>query len=169
MDIEGILEDLGMDLLPRPGLRQHGIEGYLARDPRIIVVGEAIFSYLPRACFTIAEEVCHLILEYHLWQGRKLSRGAAGHELDEKQHMFPEKDARSLAAALLMPRQSFMEVFHVKKQELEATGASPLGVLRATLEHVADVFQVSLRAATRRARKLKLISPDELKSLLPDR
>lgn len=169
VDIEGILEDLGMDLLPRPGLRQHGIEGYLARDPRIIVVDESIFSYLPRARFTIAEEVCHLILEYRLWQGRKLPRGAAGHELDEKQHTFIEKDASSLAAALLMPRQAFVEVFHGKRQELEATGAPLLSVLRTTLERVADVFQVSPLAAIRRARKLKLISLGELKGLLPDR
>jgi len=33
VDIEGILEDLGMDLLPRRDFRQYA-EGYLARDPR---------------------------------------------------------------------------------------------------------------------------------------
>ena len=31
VDIEGILEDLGLDLLPRRGVRPHA-EGYLARD-----------------------------------------------------------------------------------------------------------------------------------------
>jgi hypothetical protein len=36
---------------------------YLARDPRLVVVDEAIFTYMPRARFTLAEKVCHLILE----------------------------------------------------------------------------------------------------------
>ena len=63
IDIEGILEDMGLELLPRRGFRRHA-EGYLARDPRIVVVDESIFAYMPRARFTLAEEVCHLILEY---------------------------------------------------------------------------------------------------------
>ena len=41
----GILEDLGMDLLPRRDFRQYA-EGYLARDPRLVVVDEKIFTYL---------------------------------------------------------------------------------------------------------------------------
>jgi hypothetical protein len=36
VDIEGILEDLGLDLLPRRGIRPHA-EGYLARDPRPLI------------------------------------------------------------------------------------------------------------------------------------
>lgn len=42
-DIEGVLEDLGAELFPRRKLRRHA-EGYLARDPRLIVVDEAIFA-----------------------------------------------------------------------------------------------------------------------------
>ncbi len=57
VDIGGRLEDLGLELRPRQGVRKHA-EGYLARDHRWIVVDESIFSYLPRARFTIAEEVC---------------------------------------------------------------------------------------------------------------
>jgi hypothetical protein len=33
IDIEGILEDMGLELLSRRGFRRHA-EGYLARDPR---------------------------------------------------------------------------------------------------------------------------------------
>lgn len=167
VDIEAILEDLGLELLPRQGFRKYA-EGYLANDPRYIVVDESILSYMPRARFTIAEEVCHLILEYKLWQGGRLPKGARGHELNEKQHLFVEKDASSLASALLMPQTAFTEQFLTKRRELEATGAPALNVLRETLKQVADIFQVSPRAAIRRARKLKLISLDELKRLLPD-
>lgn len=167
VDIEAILEDLGLELLPRQGFRKYA-EGYLASDPRYIVVDESILSYMPRARFTIAEEVCHLILEYRLWQGSHLPKGARGHELDEQQHMFVEKDASSLASALLMPRATFIEVFHTKRRDLEVTGAPTLNVIRETLKQVADVFQVSPRATIRRGRKLRLISLDELKRLLPE-
>lgn len=168
VDIEGILEDLGLELLPRRGFRRHA-EGYLARDPRLIVVDESIFAYLPRARFTLAEEVCHLVLEYKLWSGGKLPQGADGHELSEKQHIFIEKDASTLAAALLLPSAEFAATFNSKLRELEATGAPELNVLRETVKHVADVFQVSPAAAGYRARKLRLISVEMLKALLPSK
>jgi len=167
VDIEGILEDLGMELLPRRGFRQHA-EGYLANDPRIIVVDEAIFSYMPRARFTIAEEVSHLILEYRLWTGGKLPAGARSHELTEEQHFFVEKDARSLASALLMPRVAYTETFSARQREMTSTGAPAITIVREALRHTAEVFQVSPRAAAQRALKLKLISRDELRRLFPE-
>jgi len=166
VDIEGILEDFGLELLPRRGFRRYA-EGYLARDPRLIVVDESIFAYLPRARFTLAEEVCHLVLEYKLWTGGTLPHGASGHELSEKQHVFIEKDASSLASVLLLPAAEFIASFNSKLRELEATGAPQLNVLRETLKHVADVFQVSPAAAGFRSRKLRLISAEMLKELLP--
>lgn len=168
VDIEGILEDLGLELLPRRGFRRHA-EGYLARDPRLIVVDESIFAYLPRARFTLAEEVCHLVLEYKLWTSGKLPHGADGHELSEQQHVFIEKDASSLASMLLLPAAEFAATFNSKLRELEATGAAQVNVLRETVKHVADVFQVSPQAAGFRCRKLRLISADMLKALLPSR
>jgi Zn-dependent peptidase ImmA (M78 family) len=167
VDIEGILEDLGMDLLPRRGVRPHA-EGYLARDPRIIVVDEKIFTYPPRARFTLAEEVSHLVLEYELWKGGCLPAGADSHELSEQQHFFVEKDAKSLASALLMPAAIFAEIFNAKRRELEAAAAPQLNALRETLKHAGDAFQVSPKAAAVRALKLKLISRDALLHLFPD-
>lgn len=166
VDIEGILEDLGLELLPRRRVRRYA-EGYLARDPRLIVVDESIFAYLPRARFTLAEEVCHLVLEYKLWTGGALPVGADGHELSEAQHVFIEKDASSLASMLLLPAAEFSATFNAKLRELEATGAPQFNVLRETVKHAADVFQVSPAAAGWRARKLKLISVETLKALLP--
>jgi Zn-dependent peptidase ImmA (M78 family) len=156
IDIEGILEDMGLELLPRRGFRRHA-EGYLAHDPRIVVVDESIFAYMPAARFTLAEEVCHLILEYKLWSGGRLPDGADSHELSERQHISIEKDADGLASALLLPAGEFEAAFNAKLRELEATGAPELNVLRETLRHVADVFQVTPLAAARRARKLGLI------------
>jgi len=166
VDIEGILEDLGLDLLPRRGFRHHA-EGYLARDPRLIVVDEKIFTYPPRARFTLAEEVSHLVLEDELWKGGRLPVGADSHELSEQQHFFVEKDAKSLASALLMPAAIFGEVFSARRRELEATGAPALNILRETIKHAADVFQVSPHAAGMRALKLKLVTGDDLRRLFP--
>jgi Zn-dependent peptidase ImmA (M78 family) len=166
IDIEGILEDLDLELLPRRGFRRHA-EGYLARDPRIVVVDESIFAYMPRARFTLAEEVCHLILEYKLWSGGDLPRGADGHELSETQHVLIEKDASTLASALLLPAPEFVATFNAKLRELEATGAPKFNVLRETVKHVAEVFQVSPSAAGWRARKLRLLSLEMVRALLP--
>ena len=167
VDIEGILEDLGLDLLPRRGVRPHA-EGYLARDPRLIVVDEKIFTYPPRARFTLAEEVSHLILEYELWKGGRLPVGADSHELSEQQHFFVEKDAKSLASALLMPVAIFAETFNARRRELEAAAAPELNVFRESLKHAAEVFQVSPKAAAVRALKLKLLTRDALRRLFPE-
>lgn len=167
VDIEGILEDLGMDLLPRRGIRPHA-EGYLARDPRLIVVDEKIFTYPPRARFTLAEEVSHLILEYELWKGGRLPVGADSHELSEQQHFFVEKDAKSLASALLMPVAIFSETFNARRRELEAAAAPELNALRETLKHTAEMFQVSPKAGAVRALKLKLLTRDALRRLFPN-
>lgn len=166
IDIEGILEDMGLELLPRRGFRRHA-EGYLARDPRIVVVDESIFAYMPRARFTLAEEVCHLILEYKLWSGGALPVGADGHELSETQHVLIEKDAGGLASDLLLPAAEFVAAFNAKLRELEATGAPEFNVLRETIKHVAEVFQVSPPAAGWRARKLRLLSAEMVRALLP--
>jgi len=52
-------------------------------------------------------------------------------------------------------------------RELEATGAPKLNVLRETVKYVADVFQVSPSAAGWRARKLRLLSLEIVRALLP--
>lgn len=166
VDIEGILEDLGLELIPRRGFRRHA-EGYLAHDPRLVVVDESIFTYMPRARFTLAEEVCHLILEYKMWSGGELPAGADGHELSETQHVLIEKDAGGLASALLMPAAELAATFNAKLRELEATGAPEFNVLRETVKYVAEVFQVSTSAAGWRARKLRLISLSMVRALLP--
>ena len=163
-----ILEDFDLELLPRRGVRRHA-EGYLARDPRLIVVDESIFSYMPRARFTLAEEVCHLILEYRLWSSGELPAGADGHELSEQQHVLIEKDASELAAALLMPAAEFVATFNGKLRDLEATGAPEFNVLRETVKQVAEVFQVSPPAAGWRSRKLRLLSADMVRALLPQK
>src|SRR5205807_7414019 len=85
IDIEGIQEELGLEIVFRPGLGLP-VEGYIARDPRYILINELALVYLPRARFTIAEEVCHKILEWGLWESHKIPTGARAHELSDKQY-----------------------------------------------------------------------------------
>ena len=156
VDIEGIIEDLGVDILPRRGLRRH-VEGYLASDPRYIVVDETIFSYMPRARFTLAEEICHLILEYKLWADGVLPIGAKCHELDEKQHILVERNAKSLAALILMPNTEFESVFCTKLRELKMAGLSDMRAIEGASRHTADAFDVSPKAAGYKAIKMRII------------
>ena len=93
--------------------------------------------------------------------------GADGHELSETQHVLIEKDAGGLASDLLLPAAEFVATFNAKLRELEATGAPEFNVLRETIKHVAEVFQVSPPAAGWRARKLRLLSAEMVRALLP--
>lgn len=157
VDIEAIIEDLGVDILPRHGFRRHA-EGYLAADPRIIVVDERIFTYLPRARFTLAEEICHLILEFELWEDGALAPGAnLCHELTEEQHYAVERDAKSLAAMILMPEEEFSDAFTEKLAALETQGVSGVRALALARNHVAELFEVSPQSAGYRALDLKLV------------
>jgi hypothetical protein len=90
-----------------------------------------------------------------------VGEGADSHELSEQQHFFVEKDPESLASALLMPAAIFAETFNAKRCELEAAGAPALNVLRKTLKHATEVFQVSPKNATVRALKLRLLTREE--------
>jgi hypothetical protein len=72
----------------------------LATSPetqRYIVLNELQLVYLPRARFTIAEEVCHRMLEWDLWKSSKIPEGAHAHELSDEQYSDIEHDARCLA------------------------------------------------------------------------
>lgn len=156
VDIESILEDIGLELIPRRGFRKYA-EGYLATNPQIIVVDESIFTFMPRARFTLAEEVCHLVLEYGLLTGGKIPKGAASHELSEKQHIFVEKDAKTLASMVLMPAAEFAAVFNTRLAEFTHFVKPDTTLYREVLKRVAELFQVSQEAAFYRAKKLRLI------------
>lgn len=101
VDIEGIQEDLGLEILYRPSFGPLPVAGYVARDPRYIVLNEAQLLYMRRARFTIAEEVCHRILEWQLWKSSEIPEGAHAHELTNEQYDRIEVDARRLAAEIL--------------------------------------------------------------------
>ena len=58
VDIEGIIEDWGFEIIFRP-MRGIPIEAYVARNPRYLVVNEDYIHYEARYRFTLAEELAH--------------------------------------------------------------------------------------------------------------
>jgi Zn-dependent peptidase ImmA (M78 family) len=166
IDVEGIQEDLGLVIVYRPGLGLP-VEGYIARDPKYIVLNEFALVYLPRARFTIAEEVCHKILEWGLWQSGKIPVGARAHELSERQYRDIEENARDLAGEILEPEDIFRQRWEHHRLASEQAGRSGDRLIRAVAQATGDDFIVSPYAAGLRAKKLKLISPAEYRPNFP--
>jgi Zn-dependent peptidase ImmA (M78 family) len=167
VDIEGILEDLGLDIIYRPSLGLP-VEAYAARNPQFIVMREDAMSYPPRGRFTMAEEVCHRILEYELWGDETLPEGARVHELTDKQHETIERDARALAAEILQPEASYRQRFEFHRAKFaKQLSISGDRLIRASIRAVAVDFEVSMQSAAYRARVLDLISATVYKRVFP--
>lgn len=72
------------------------------------------------------------------------------------------------AAVSPYSRYTRSSISRTKRRELEATAAPLPNILRETLKHAAEVFQVSPIAAGYRALKLKLIVRGELQQAFPN-
>jgi Zn-dependent peptidase ImmA (M78 family) len=166
IDIEGIQEDLGLEIVYRPGLGLP-VEGYIARDPKYIVLNEFALVYLPRARFTIAEEVCHKILEWGLWESGKIPKGARAHELSERQYRDIEENARDLAGEILEPESIFRQRWDHHRLTASQAGRTGDRSIRAVAQATGDDFIVSPYAAGLRARKLGIITPVEYRGNFP--
>jgi Zn-dependent peptidase ImmA (M78 family) len=169
VDIEGIIEDLGIAIIPRPFGSFSSTGAYLPKNPRLIVVNEGIFFSVPRARFTLSHEVCHRILEYELWQSGVLPEGADSHELSTEQYDLIESDARALAAEILQPEQLYRERFNSHYQLLEKASVPRALAVSTAVESVAEDFEVERTSAYRRAREVGLISEEEFKALFLDK
>jgi Zn-dependent peptidase ImmA (M78 family) len=167
VDVEGIVEDCELTILPRQGgLRKH-VEGYVATNPHYIVVPEQLTSYAGRYRPVIAEELCHAILEYDfLSKGDKLPADAQPHALTKQQHSDIETDARYLALAILFPKQMFIQRFN----QCMTAGSTDKGILlRACADKLEHAFHVWSLAVAYRARDLGLITDAECRKHFSDR
>jgi Zn-dependent peptidase ImmA (M78 family) len=169
VDIEGITEDLGITILPRRGNLLRLVEGYAPRDPRFIVVPEDLASYLPRYRTAIAEELCHIILEYKLLDRPQLPQGFEAHRLTFEQHQAIERDAKYLALAVLLPIRVFTERFKFHQEDRHGRYSDRGNLLRGVADILELEFEVSFLKVAYRARDLHLISADECKSNFSDR
>jgi Zn-dependent peptidase ImmA (M78 family) len=160
IDIEGIQEDLGLEIIFRPSLGL-SVAGYLAQDPRYIVLNELQLVYLPRARFTISEEVCHKILEWKLWDSPQIPDGAHAHQLSQKQYDDIEVNARCLAAEILEPVAPFGERYESHRTKCQSSGLQGDALIKSLVRATAEDFIVSPYAAAYRAKKLGLMSAAE--------
>jgi Zn-dependent peptidase ImmA (M78 family) len=169
VDVEGILEDCGLTILPREGGLRKYVAGYVATDPHYIVLSEH-GSYPPRYRPVVAEELCHVILEYDFLSQGKLPSDAQPHNLSKQQHAEIEADANYLSRALLFPKEKFEARFkyHFEDAPPEATWQRGPH-LRYCAERLENDFQVWSLMVAYRARDLKLISDEECREHFSDK
>jgi Zn-dependent peptidase ImmA (M78 family) len=169
VDVEGILEDCGLTILPREGDLKKYVKGYVATDPHYIILSEH-GSYPPRYRPVVAEELCHVILEYDLLSEGKLASDAQPHNLTKRQHADIEEDAKYLSLAILFPKEKFKARFNSHLENAPADAAWERGrLLRYCAERLENDFQVWSLLVAYRARDLKLISDEECREHFSNR
>lgn len=159
VDIEGIVEDTQITILPRRGGLEGLVRGYSAQDPRYILMPETDAQYPPRYRYFLAHEFCHKVLEYKLFEGGALPQGANEHELTSGEHLKIEDDAHYLARAILFQRKPFEELF--QKWVTAKVEPKRAAQIRQCMENMEREFQVWNLQAAYRARDLRLIAQNE--------
>lgn len=142
--IEVIVErDLNIQIIPIPGLRRtFHIDALITSDFNEIHVDETqMADYEQRYRFTLAHEVGHMILHKNIYNSlgivNESTWRAAQSNMGNKSIDYLEYQANSFASYLLMPDSVLNDY--------------PPGV--ASLQDIADAFNVSLEAAEVRLRK----------------
>jgi Zn-dependent peptidase ImmA (M78 family) len=169
VDIEAIVENYKITILPRRGNLHRLALGYTARDPHFIVMSELTATHPPTYRCVVAEEVSHIILEWELYNGKPLPEGAEGHELTAAQHQLIETEAHYLSRAILCQKEHFLSQFEVHKSDSEKVDPTRPKILRATVDLMAREFHVPRLFAGYRARDLKVVTEAECKANLSDR
>lgn len=157
IDIEGIVEDYGITIVPRP-ISKLPVDGYVARDHRYIVINELQFRMPSRVRFTVSEEFAHLILEFQLWEGGVIPKGAFCNQLDPDTWRAIESDAKRLAAEILQPQEVFKSRFTVHRSGLSGAGMDDETATKVAIRKTAADLEVSNLSASYRARDLRLIT-----------
>ncbi|MEX2093241.1 MAG: ImmA/IrrE family metallo-endopeptidase [Pirellulales bacterium] len=108
--IEEIVEfDLGMDIVPTPGLHQFlEVDGFLTSDLREIWVDQFVYESRPgRYRFTLAHEVGHSILHADIFRQQSFHTIAEWKEfvdsIPDKEHSWLEYQAYAFAGLVLVP------------------------------------------------------------------
>jgi len=166
VEVEGIVEDLGITILPRP-ISKIPIDGYVAADCRYILVNELQFRLPNRLRFTVAEELSHLILEFHLWENGKVPEGARCHEISQETWRAIERDAKQLAASILLPEDVFQERFAFHYTDLRSANIDEETSTKIAIKKTAFEMRASNRAAANRAYDLRIINDTQREHLFP--
>lgn len=156
VDIERIVEAGEYIIWPVPGLARYS-RGFVPVMGNKIYVDEDVQNYQPLEYrFTLAEEQAHILIHAPYFEGWKtVAIQAFTRSLSRRDYVFYEREARYLAACLLMPERVFSE--RVKRFTdvviaLEGDRHSEVLVVHRLL---ARFFDVDERAAARRYFELR--------------
>jgi len=169
VDMEGIVEDEGISLLPRPGIKKTlAIDAYLPRNPKYLLIDEDYGADMPYFRVVIDEELSHRVLEPELWsQGGPA--GANIYEIDKQIYDDIESNAYRMALALLMPRESYIERFGFHLAE--ATAGGPVNShddrVRLAIDKLSNTFNVTFNAVASRGNHIELFKGFINKKQLP--
>jgi hypothetical protein len=138
--------DLGLDLVPAPGLREQlDIEALLMGDLRSILVDRHAFmsprlEY--RLRFSVAHEIGHLILHRDIYGGLNHARAAEWFDyisaIPDVEYGWVEWQAYEFAGRLLVPPDALREAFQAAIQSAQAAGYSDwLAADETALDYIA--------------------------------
>ena len=160
VNIEAIIEDCGITPIPRRGLRKL-VNGYAPKDPRFIVIDEMYATYPPMYRAILAEEFCHIYLEYDLLNA-ELPTDAQPHVMTFEQYKIIESDAQYLSRSVLMPKTEFAKRWehHFNNAPTEKRHSTEMRLIHCA-EALENEFRLWPLIIAYRARDLKIISREE--------
>lgn len=168
INIEKLCEQLGVSILPLPGLyKSFGIDSYITDAMRVIAVDEKEFlAETPRLRFSIAHELSHAVLHKGIYSQFEITdiadyryfQEAIGSDIEKR----IESQAYGMAGCLLMP-----DVLLHREIEARANGSGGvenLGVSEAfqVVRELAELFEVSPESLIK---QLKLFAPQLFKAV----
>jgi len=168
VNIEAIIEDCGITPIPRRGIRKL-VNGYAPKDPRFIVIDETYAAYPPMYRAILAEEFCHIYLEYDLLNS-ELPSDAHPHVMTFQQYKIIEGDAQYLSRALLMPKREFAKRWevHFNSAPEDKRHSADMRLIYCA-EVLENEFRLWPLLIAYRARDLKIISEDECSTCFSSR
>ncbi len=153
-----MLEAHGYDIIPVPGLNRYA-EAYIPRKPWILFVDEdQQLSHPLRYRFTIAEELAHCLIHHKIFKGKSFTEHLdVYNSISDDDYQDLERNAKYLAAALLMPKQIFIERFNFHKDRNASKTKNPIEVATLVVAALKSEFEVSKEAIGVRCKHIGLI------------
>jgi Zn-dependent peptidase ImmA (M78 family) len=159
--IEKIIEfELGMDIVPMPGLGNFDTVAYLSHDLNEIRVDEFIYNHRPnRYRFSLAHELGHRVLHADVFQQFKFTdvetwKHVMAEVIPLDQYRYLEWHANSFAGLILVPAHELRQAFFDDVEKGQGNGVDfdePATGARELVEaHLADIFEVSAEVIHKR-------------------